>query len=68
MFARLDDYSVEGLIKVKDIGGDFYRYDERRKALVGTRTDRTFRLGQPIRVTIQRIDIARRQLDLLLTE
>ncbi len=50
------------------IGGDFYRYDEKRKALVGTRTDRAFRLGQPLRVTVECIDIARRQLDLLLAE
>jgi len=68
LFVRLDDYSVEGLIKVQNIGGDFYRYDERRRALVGTRTDRAFRLGQPLRVTVERINMARRQLDLLLAE
>jgi len=68
LFARLEDYSVEGLIKVKDIGGDFYRYDERAKALVGTRTGRRFHLGQPVRVTIEHIDLARRQLDLTLVE
>ena len=44
----------------------FYRYDEKRGALVGTRTKRTFEMGQPQKVTIARIDMARRQLDLLL--
>jgi len=67
-FVRLEDYSVEGLIKVQDIKGDFYRLDEKRKALVGTRTGREFLLGQPLKVTIAKIDMARRQLDLLLSE
>jgi ribonuclease R len=68
LFARLEDYSVEGLIKVKDIGDDFFRFDEKSKALVGTRTGRTFRIGQPLKVTISAIDMARRELDLLLHE
>ena len=68
LFARLEDYSIEGLVKVQDIGDDFYRYDERRKALVGTRRGREFHLGQPVKVTIEQIDMARRHLDLKLSE
>jgi ribonuclease R len=68
VFVRLEGYSVEGLVKVQDIAGDFYKLDERRKALVGTRTEREFRLGQPVRVAIKEINMARRQLDLLLQE
>ncbi len=66
VFVRLEHYSVEGLVKVQNIRDDFYRYDEKRHALVGTRTDRTFRLGDPIRVTIEDINMGQRQLDLLL--
>jgi len=68
LFARLEGYSVEGLIKVQDIGDDFYRFDEKKKALIGTRRHREFRLGQPIKVTIKEINMARRQLDLVLYE
>jgi ribonuclease R len=68
LFVRLEDYSIEGLIKVQEMGGDFYKLDERRKALVGTRTGKVFSLGQPVKVTIQEIDMARRQLDLVLAE
>jgi ribonuclease R len=68
LFVRLEDFSVEGLVKVQDIRGDFYRLDERAQALKGTRTGRTFVLGQPLRVSIKRIDMARRQLDLVLED
>jgi ribonuclease R len=68
LFVRLDDYMVEGLVKVQDIRGDFYKLDERKRALVGTRGGRQFVLGQPLRVEIKSIDMERRQLDLLLAE
>ena len=68
LFVRLEDYSVEGLVRVQDIGEDFYRYDEKKKALIGTRRGREFRLGQPLKVTIKEIDMARRELDLLLSD
>ena len=55
-------------LDVQTIRDDFYKLDERKHALVGTRTGREFRLGQPVRVTIQQIDMARRQLDLELRE
>jgi len=63
---RLEDFSVEGLIKVQDIRDDFYRLDERKKALIGTRGGREFHLGQTVKVTVTKIDMARRELDLLL--
>ncbi|MFO8009123.1 MAG: ribonuclease R [Candidatus Brocadiia bacterium] len=66
IFVRLEDYSVEGLVRVQDIKDDFYKLQERRHALVGTRTGREFHLGQPVRVTIDDINMARRQLNLLL--
>ena len=68
VFLRLEDYAVEGLVKVQDIKDDFYRYDEKRGALVGTRTKRTFELGQPQKVTVAHIDMAQRRLDLLLQD
>jgi ribonuclease R len=68
LFVRLEDYSVEGLVKVKDITGDFYQLDEKKKALVGARSRREFRLGQPVKVTISEINMPRRQLDLVLHE
>ncbi len=68
LFVRLEDFSIEGLIKVQDIKDDFYKLDERKKVLVGTRHGRTFSLGQPLRVVIDDIDMTRRRLDLLLYE
>jgi len=64
-FVRLNDYMVEGLVKVQSLRDDFYRYDDKRKALVGTRHGRRFGLGQPVRVVLASIDMAQRQADFI---
>jgi ribonuclease R len=68
IFVRLEEFSVEGLVKVQDIRDDFYRFQGDAQALVGTRTGRTFMLGQPVKVVVSEIDMLRRRLDLQLFE
>ncbi len=46
----------------------FAEFDERLKGLVGARTGRILRAGQPIRVAIDHIDLQHRQVDLLLAQ
>jgi len=66
MFVRLEDYQVEGLVRVEDMKNDFYRLDPETKALVGTRTNDRYQLGQEVQVVLDRIDMARREVDFLL--
>jgi len=61
MFVQLQDYSLEGLVRVENMKGDFYRLAEKGRALVGTRRGKTYRLGQTLRVVLERVDMARRQ-------
>jgi len=67
-FAQIKDYSVEGLIRLSGLKDDAYRFEERNRALVGRRTGRVLRLGQSVRVVIEDIDLARRQVDLALAK
>jgi ribonuclease R len=66
MFVRLQAYSVEGLVRVGDMNKDFYKLDEKSKALMGTRSDRQFQLGQKVEVSVKKIDMARREADFVL--
>jgi ribonuclease R len=65
-FVQLTDVFVEGLVRAETIGDDYYSLDEARHALVGRRHRRAFRLGDPLRVTVDRVDLIRRQVDLRL--
>lgn len=44
---------VEGLIRVDDLKDDHYIYDEFRYALIGTKTKKTYRLGDTIRIRVR---------------
>lgn len=42
--------TVEGLVRLSSLDGDYYVFDENRYELVGERTRRKYKLGQTIRV------------------
>jgi len=63
-YAQAADFPVEGLVHITTLPGDYYFYDEPSHALIGQRTKRQFRLGDKLRVTVIRIDLAKRQMDL----
>ena len=65
LFVRLDENSVDGMIHVSELGDDYYLHDERRHRLVGERTGRVWRLGDPIEVRLVRVDLDSMQLQLL---
>ena len=65
LFVRLDEISVDGMVHISELGDDYYVYDERRHRLVGERTGRVWRLGDPIEVRLARIDLDAMQLQFL---
>jgi ribonuclease R len=65
-FVLLDEYYVEGLVHVNSLQDDYYLLRENEYALVGERTGRRFRLGDPLRVTVSRVDRLERKIDFVL--
>ncbi len=68
LFVELKDYFVEGLVHISTLLDDYYIFDEKRHALTGEHTKRAFRLGDPAKVTITKVDLERRRIDLVLAE
>jgi ribonuclease R len=68
MFIQLVEHYVEGLVHISTLADDYYRYLERAHQLRGENTHRVFRLGDPIRVQVIRVDQERRQVDLGVVE
>ena len=67
-FAEIPEIMVEGLVHVKDLGDDYYQFDETRMRLVGQRTQRVFQLGDPVRVRVIRVLRDLRKVDFVLVE
>ena len=52
LFVRLRDTGADGFIPASTIGGEFWRHDETRHALIGDRTGRGYRLGDDVEVRL----------------
>lgn len=59
---RLKDYFVEGFLHVSFMTDDFYIYNEHSMCLFGKHTKRTFKIGQELRVRIDRVDMEEREI------
>lgn len=62
-FVELKDFFVEGLVRVTSLHDDYYQYHEKKYCLVGERTHKTFRIGDEVRVRVDRVDVERRHID-----
>jgi ribonuclease R len=52
LFVRLAETGADGFIPASTLGADYYRFDEAARALVGTRTGETHRLGDSVEVKL----------------
>jgi ribonuclease R len=67
-FVQLKDLFVEGLVHVSTLADDYYHYVEKLHCLRGERKKRTYRIGDAIRVRVDRVDTIRKRIDFSLTE
>jgi ribonuclease R len=62
-FVELDAYFVEGLVRLSTLTDDDYHYYEKEYVIKGRRRGRKFRLGDPVRVKVVRINVFRSEID-----
>ena len=66
LFVKIMENLAEGLIKVRDLEGDFFVYDEKKYSLVGRSTRKQYRLGDKLMVKLIRADQERSELDFII--
>jgi ribonuclease R len=63
LFVELNDIFVQGLVHVTALGDDYYHFDPVKHLLYGERTGVRYRLSDPIRVKVVRVDLDERTID-----
>lgn len=63
-FVEVPPSNVEGLVHVSSLKDDWYEYRSRQNRLVGRKNRRTYMLGDPVEVEIEKVDALRHQIDL----
>lgn len=66
VFVQSTKYLVDGLVHVSTLENDFWELSDSGGALIGKRTRKRLRIGDPVTVRIAAVDVARRKLDLTL--
>ena len=62
MFVELNDLFIEGLVPLATLLDDRYTYHENTRQIIGQRTRKTYSLGDPIRVFVDRIDAMQKRI------
>jgi ribonuclease R len=65
VFVTLDDYFVDGLVHISELGRDYFQFDAARHMLMGERTKKRFRLADRMTVKLVRVDLESRKIDLV---
>ncbi|MEI8055243.1 MAG: ribonuclease R [bacterium] len=63
VFVELKDIFVEGLVHVTSLKNDYYNFDASHHRLVGKRSGVVYRLGDPVKVLVTRVNLDDRQID-----
>ncbi|MBU2220515.1 ribonuclease R [Patescibacteria group bacterium] len=66
IFVELTESRAEGMIRIRDLGNDYFVYDEKRYRIMGEKTQTVYALGDPIRVKLTAARLAERELDFAL--
>ena len=64
MFAELKGLGIEGMIPTRSLTDDYYRYDERKRELVGRRNGKRFRIGDNVHIRVEKVDELNQEIDL----
>ena len=65
MYVELPN-TIEGMIRVADIPGDYYYYDEDLHRMVGEKTGKVYKMGEPLRIIVAGVDKLTRTIDFVL--
>ncbi len=63
IFVEEKETKCEGMVRLRDIGNDYFEYREKEMTIVGRKTRKEFRIGDSVRFKVTNADIVKRLLD-----
>ena len=63
MFVEEKQSKCEGMIRMRDIGNDYFEYNERELAIIGRKTRKEFRIGDSVKFKVVSTDLSKRLID-----
>lgn len=63
IFVEEKETKCEGMIRLRDLGNDYFEYKEKDLMIVGRKTRKEYRIGDTVRFKVVSTDIAKRLID-----
>lgn len=67
VFVELSN-GIEGLVHVSTMDDDYYQFIEEQYSLLGERTKKVYRLGEPVKVVVTKVNVEEKSIDFRLAE
>ncbi|MEM9859748.1 MAG: S1 RNA-binding domain-containing protein, partial [Bacteroidota bacterium] len=64
IFVEITETKCEGMVRLADLKGDYYEFDEDNYRVIGRSNKKMFTLGDNVNVAVKNTDLNRRPLDL----
>ncbi len=68
IFVELDSMPVEGMVRISDLGDDFFEYDTQRQELIGAMSGIRYALGQRVQVRLVDVNLGRLEITFTLVQ
>jgi ribonuclease R len=66
MYVEELETKCEGMVRVRDMGDDYFVYNEKKLELVGQKKKKKYRLGDKVRIKVKNVDLEKKTIDYLL--
>ena len=58
-----DETKCEGLIRISDLGNDYYIFEKEKYRIVGKQTHTRFTLGDKLKIRVKAVDLEKKSID-----
>ncbi len=62
-YVELEENKCEGMVSIRNLDDDFYRFDEENYCIVGRQSKRKFQLGDTVKILVAKANLIKKQLD-----
>ena len=63
IYVEIEENKCEGMVRIRDIKDDYYKFDQDEFALIGETTKKSYQLGEEVIVKVKNADLVKKHLD-----
>ena len=63
IFVMVDDIFAEGLVRIRDVKGEYFIFDEKKYRFVGKSSNKELKIGGRVKVFLEKVNLEKRLID-----